>query len=106
MERLPDLLLPLLLLHPPRPERPLANSSGNRDDGCVPKHDRIAVLHLKLQFALAKAGRGYDDEFLEERHDRWMDFGCKKMSSPFEGKIGQLQIIAVLENRTRDIQKN
>jgi hypothetical protein len=59
LERLPDLLLPLLLLHPPRPERPLANSSGNHDDGCVPKHDRIAVegpvLHLKLKFALAKA---------------------------------------------------
>jgi hypothetical protein len=27
-------------------------------------------------------------------------------ASPFEGKIGKLQIIVVVENRTRDIQKN
>ena len=49
---------------------------GNRDDGCVAEHNRVAdarpdkVVHPELQFALAKAGRAYDDTFLQERHER------------------------------------
>ncbi len=83
---------------------------NDQDDGVLkdvcgtdPDPDRVA--HGKLQFALVIEVRGPDLAFVKRCHDRRVDFGLKKLTTPFIAKRGQFQIVTVTENEILDIQK-